>query len=46
VDRVFKVEMAVVIVIALVFFGIWAEQQRAAFTTNTDYVVCNWIEGC
>jgi len=46
VDRVFKVEMGIVIVIALVFFGLWAEQQRAAFTRNTDYVVCNWISGC
>lgn len=46
VDRVFKVEMGIVIVIALVFFGIWAEQQRASFAQNTNYVVCNWIEGC
>jgi hypothetical protein len=46
VDRVFKIEMGIVIVIALVLFGIWAEQQRERFTTTTDYVVCNWIEGC
>jgi hypothetical protein len=46
VDRVFKVEMGIVIVIALVFFVIWAEQQRASFTRNADYVVCNWIDGC
>lgn len=46
VDLVFKVEMAVIIVIAVVFFVIWAEQQRDSFTSNTDYVVCNWIEGC
>jgi hypothetical protein len=46
VDRVFKVEMGIVISIALVLFVIWAEEQRASFRTTTDYVVCNWIEGC
>jgi hypothetical protein len=46
VDRVFKVEMGIVIVIAVVLFGIWAEQNRANFSSNTDYVVCNWIDGC
>jgi hypothetical protein len=46
VDRVFKIEMGVVIIIALVLFGFWAEQQRDSFTRDTDYVVCNWIEGC
>lgn len=46
VDRVFKIEMGIVIVIAVVLFGIWAEQQRDSFRTTTDHVVCNWIEGC
>jgi hypothetical protein len=46
VDRVFKIEMGVVIIIALVFFGIWAEQQRDSFGRDTDTVLCNWIDGC
>ena len=46
VDRVFKVEMGIVIVIAVVLFGIWAQQNRATFTTRSNYVVCNWINGC
>jgi hypothetical protein len=46
VDRIFKAEMAVVIAIAVVLFGVWAEQQRTSFRQETDQVVCNWIEGC
>jgi hypothetical protein len=46
VNRIFKAEMAVVIAIAVVLFGVWAEQQRASFRQETDQVVCNWIEGC
>jgi hypothetical protein len=46
VDRVFKIEMAIVITIAAVLFIFWAEQQRVTFTRNSDKVVCNWIEGC
>lgn len=39
----FRVEMAVVIVIASVLFFLWAEQQRDAFRPRTDGVLCNWI---
>jgi hypothetical protein len=46
VDRVFKIEMGVVIIIALVLFGFWAEQQRDSFSRDTDTVLCNWIDGC
>jgi hypothetical protein len=46
VDRVFKIEMGIVIIIALVLFGFWAEQQRDSFTRDTDTVLCNWIDGC
>jgi hypothetical protein len=46
VDRVFKVEMGIVIVIAVVLFGIWADQNRHTFTTRSNYVVCNWVDGC
>jgi len=46
VDRVFRVEMAIVIVVAVVLFGIWAEQQRVSFRRDSNHVVCNWIDGC
>ncbi len=46
VDRVFKIEMGIVITVAVVLFGIWTEQQRAAFGSNTNRVVCSWIDGC
>jgi hypothetical protein len=46
VDRVFKIEIGIVVIIAVVLFGIWAEQQRATFRENTNKVLCNWVEGC
>jgi hypothetical protein len=46
VDRVFKFEMGVIIVIALVLFVIWGQQQREAVGRDANYTVCNWIHGC
>jgi hypothetical protein len=46
VDRVFKFEMAVIIVIALVLFVLWAQQQRDSVGRDANYTVCNWIQGC
>lgn len=46
VDRVFKVEMGMMIIIAVVVFGIWAEQQRKAFADDTNQAVCYWINDC
>ena len=46
VDRVFRIEMGIVIVIAVVLFGLWAQEQWQGFRHDTDKVVCSWIDGC
>jgi hypothetical protein len=46
VDRVFRVEMGIVITIVVVLFGIWAQQQREEMGNHSNRVVCNWIDGC
>ena len=46
VDRVFRVEMGIVITIVVVLFGIWAQQQREEVGRHSNRVVCNWIDGC
>jgi hypothetical protein len=46
VNRIFKAEMTVVILIALVLFGVWSQQQHAKFERKTNRIVCSWIDGC
>lgn len=46
VDRVFRIEMGIVITIVVVLFGIWAQQQREEMGNHSNRVVCNWIDGC
>jgi hypothetical protein len=45
-DVLFKVEIAAVIVAALILFGFWAEQQRATFDHRTNTKLCDLMGGC
>jgi hypothetical protein len=46
VDVLFKVEMGVVIVIALVLFTIWAQQQRESVGNDANKTLCHWMREC
>jgi len=45
-DLLLKLEIVVVVVVALVLFGVWAEGQRQEFVRNTRDLVCDLSYSC
>ena len=46
IDAIFKIEVMIVVIVALVIFGIWAQHQRIVFTQNADSSLCKLMGGC
>jgi hypothetical protein len=46
VDLAFRIEMAVVILIASVLFVVWGQQQRETVGRDANNTMCHWLREC
>jgi hypothetical protein len=46
VDVIFKIEIALVVVVAAVMFVTWAMENGVAFHNRTDRTLCELVDGC
>ena len=46
VDLAFRIEMAVVILVATVLFVVWGQQQREAVGRDANNTMCHWLKKC
>jgi hypothetical protein len=42
----FKIEIVIAVVIALVLFGIWSTHQRGSFNDRANHSLCGLMGGC